>query len=1671
MTPETFAPRLRGSAPVRVIGLMAALAMIASLLVGLAPAAAPPAFADDDPPEPQYPFACTVMDHGLGQPIVDNEAGLGVPVYEEEPDGSWDPETSEIVGYSKDCDAETRYVYYAFGSDGRGYVVRDHGGAGPADLQAIEALLPDGVDLATTAVTDVDGVDEVPYLVRHERGVINRFIYSVSMLVDVDEVVSGDPESADGAVWNGRLLFQFQGGVGIGHSQGRFDDGASRGPDIGTTNDRARAIKGEPDRLGKGYAVIYSTATRTGDHYNLLLGGRTAEMVKDRFVTVHGEPRYTVAVGGSGGGIQQYVYNQNHPELLDAAIPQRSYPDMTTQTIHVGDCALLDRYMDLDAADDPTWQDWDNRRWLQGLNSIDGYFGSTGSQLATIRGLLGLGAQTGSSECLEGWLGLAPLVLNPLFGSESNWDLLGDQVDDIERTHWDDAREAYGTDPETGFARVPWDNVGVQYGLRALQRGDITAEQFLDVNARVGSWKDPHEMVQEVAPFVGVDGGSFGQADIPALIGGQLAFDPWSSLNARLSDDDGQTPAPRRAGDPEAIADAYGSGLVFMGAPEREIPIIEARDHLEHVLDMHNVHQSFAVRQRLLDNQGHSDNLVIWWLETDEDGDSPAVADFYHDAFDTIAEWIGNLEADASLSVAEARPGAAVDRCVDVEGQEIAAGDEVWAGVLDDAADGACTQRFDIFSTSRIEAGAPITGDVWKCQLMPVTTAVEEGLYGDWTPAASDVQRLQTIHPDGVCDYALRGVADPRGDVADAPAVSGGTERVVIDGADPGATVQLRQGGEVVATTTADADGRARPLVAPGVYVVAQERDGERGRLSHPVTVGQVPFPDVGVDSVHLDAIVRLADLGILLGRQDGTYGPFEPVTRGQIASIIARALELEPSDEQVFDDVPPGVTHAGAINALAKAGIVFGRDDGTYDRFASLTRGQLSSILARAAGLPDGQGDTFTDVAGSVHRGAIYALAQAGVIQGFGDGTFRPSAPVMRAQAATFVAGFLDVLGSQAEIRGSIEQIHISRAEPGAEVIHRTPTGVAVHTADDNGALVIREVQPGADNSVEVEGDPRGKVVVEVLSPDGYPGDDFYAEQQITPDGGYLEARDGTLLAYQVVLPDPAVHGDGPYPIVIDYSAYRPSIDFFDGVGTRFPELGYAAVGVNMRGSACSGGAFDYFEQLQWYDGFDMVEAFAAQPWVDGVALIGKSYPGISQLFVAATQPPSLDAIVPGHVIGEFYRDVAYPGGLLNAGFAGAFSADQDARSAFPSSYSQVMARTDPANDLFDPVCLDNQRFRGQNVSMADGILGNDADGAYWEARAPERLVGDITVPTLLINAWQDEQTGSGPAKLLERFDADTPARLIGLNGDHGEYYRGEVFAAIEEFLDLYLAAPDPAAIAAYESRDPVTIMLEVGRGDDAGVARSTFTMESFLASGEGQRWFLQPGGGLAPEAPVDEDASTTYTYVSPPPLPPIENVFAQFMPGQNEWRAAPPDDQSAVFVSEPLAEDLVMAGSASLDLALASESPVSDLEATLIEVRTDGQEMLVQTGWLRTLARALDEEASTTTRPRHLHTASSRAPLTPGEVTDVRVELFPFAHAFREGSRIKISVEAPGGNRWRWGFATFPGEHDNTIWHDATRLSSLVLPVVDVEVELGALADCGAVSSQPCRPVASED
>ena len=278
----------------------------------------------------QTPFVCRTNQGAVNrQPLVDRATPPGYRVTDAE---------GQTVGYSTHCSIDT-FVAWHYRNTSGSLVPMPTDGSQPADMSQV--TLPDG--------------RTVDFIVRREIGTINRFLYSIAMLVPAADIgPSPDTRAPDTGLWNRRLLYWFQGGVAIGHSQGSVHSGSVN-----------------LDLLGRGYAIVHSSGNNTGTHYNMRLAGETAMMTKERFVERYGVPLYTVGLGGSGGAIQQYLIAQNQPGVLDALLPVQSYPDMVTQTIHVGDCELLEHYMDATDRANPKWQVTTNRRWLVGFNATD----------------------------------------------------------------------------------------------------------------------------------------------------------------------------------------------------------------------------------------------------------------------------------------------------------------------------------------------------------------------------------------------------------------------------------------------------------------------------------------------------------------------------------------------------------------------------------------------------------------------------------------------------------------------------------------------------------------------------------------------------------------------------------------------------------------------------------------------------------------------------------------------------------------------------------------------------------------------------------------------------------------------------------------------------------------------------------------------------------------------------------------------------------------------------------------------------------------------------------------------------------------------------------------------------------------------------------------------------
>jgi hypothetical protein len=102
-----------------------------------------------------------------------------------------------------------------------------------------------------------------------------------------------------------------------------------------------------------------------------------------------------------------------------------------------------------------------------------------------------------------------------------------------------------------------------------------------------------------------------------------------------------------------------------------------------------------------------------------------------------------------------------VDSCFATDGTLLHSGKNVWAGVLDDRTPGACTERFEINSSTRRVAGGPFAGGVFKCRLRPVVKAIAAGVYGSWQPDAAQLVRLESVFPAGVCDFSRRDAGRP----------------------------------------------------------------------------------------------------------------------------------------------------------------------------------------------------------------------------------------------------------------------------------------------------------------------------------------------------------------------------------------------------------------------------------------------------------------------------------------------------------------------------------------------------------------------------------------------------------------------------------------------------------------------------------------------------------------------------------------------------------------------------------------------------------------------------------------------------------------------------------------------------------------------------------------------
>lgn len=535
----------------------------------------------------------------------------------------------------EDCHIEEAVVTYRYRTTAGQFANYPTDGSTPGDL----------------ATATVDGAT-VPYIVRIERGTINRAVYETAVL---HEPGSPDPtpwQSSPG--WNGKLAYTFGGACGVGYWQGTSTGGVQ--------NDLL---------LSRGYAVASATLNVYAQNCNDVTSAETAMMVKEHVIEQLGPVAYTIGSGGSAGTMQQLLLSNNYPGIIDGVLGEIGYPDERSTTIGGHDCRGLLNY----------WNSSAGAGWTEAQKVA-----VTGHALSGT--CFGFTFFDGVDDPNRGCNSAIPVADR---WSPSNPDGLRCTIADM-------VKNVYGTDAEGRGLRVEPDNVGIQYGWNALQGGEISVEQFLSLNERVGGM-----------------------------------------------DVDGNRTAERSEASLEAIERAYETGRINMMTGGLEwIPVIEIRPYTDPTGDFHERYRSAIIRERMIEAHGNADTHVSWTGANI----SANTAQMRADALDQLEAWLDAIEAAGGTGdrerTVEARPADLVDGCFDAQMTFI-------AEELDyDDPSTTCNQLYPFHSQPRAEAGMPLLADGLKCELA-------EPVRDDYPPMSDDQwERLAAVFPTGVCDWSER---------------------------------------------------------------------------------------------------------------------------------------------------------------------------------------------------------------------------------------------------------------------------------------------------------------------------------------------------------------------------------------------------------------------------------------------------------------------------------------------------------------------------------------------------------------------------------------------------------------------------------------------------------------------------------------------------------------------------------------------------------------------------------------------------------------------------------------------------------------------------------------------------------------------------------------------------
>jgi Tannase-like family of unknown function (DUF6351) len=482
---------------------------------------------------------------------------------------------------------------------------------------------------ADVATTTTDQGVTVPFVVRVETGYIDRDQYQIAALFQPSEPWSAaEPQEQ----FNHKLLITHGFACGADHRTG---SAPSVTDGVGLT------------ALGRGFATMSHALDNSGHNCNVASQAESLVMTKEHLIERYGRLRYTIGWGCSGGSLAEQWIANAYPGVYQGILPTCSFPDAWGSATQ-----FLDYHLTLAYYDTPS-------RWGPGVTWTAQQMADVQGHISLANSRVGDGAQFHVVVPTDHCSGVTDAerydpVTNPggvrCTIQDAAINVFGPRLPAV----WSDQEKQVGH----GFAGIPTDNVGVQYGLSALRDGKITPPQFVDLNAKIGGL----------------------------------------GVNAQL--------VPNRlVADRPALANAYRSGMINETNNLDQTAIIDCRGPDEGFF--HDAYRAFALRARLDREHGNHRNQLIW------EGPVALIADPHcaDNSFSAMDRWLTAVESDhgrASLArkVARDKPADLTDRCYDGSGNK--------------ASDELCPSIVHVYGTPRTVAGEAITTDGNKCRLKPL---------------------------------------------------------------------------------------------------------------------------------------------------------------------------------------------------------------------------------------------------------------------------------------------------------------------------------------------------------------------------------------------------------------------------------------------------------------------------------------------------------------------------------------------------------------------------------------------------------------------------------------------------------------------------------------------------------------------------------------------------------------------------------------------------------------------------------------------------------------------------------------------------------------------------------------------------------------------------------------